>query len=310
MTEQQQANGPVRGAGEPAPRVAVILLNWNQREMTLACLRSLAGVDYTNFFIVLVDNASGDGSAEAVETEFPQVTVIRNDENLGVAGGRNVGLRHVLERGADYLLLLDNDTEVDPALLSEMVRAGEEEPQAGILTGKIYFHDRPQVIWCAGGTINLYRCDFRLTGHGEQDEGQHDTLCDVDHVAGCCQMITRSALDAVGLLDNRFSPYFCEDTDWCARVIKAGFRVLYVPRARLWHHVVKKTSVSDRYLFLKGRNLLLYMRKHARPRHWFVFAFVAVWRGMKVVWRELRAGNIGHFFTMARGAFSVLKFRK
>lgn len=293
-----------------APRVAVILLNWNQKEMTLACLRSLAGVDYPNFGVVLVDNASGDGSAGAVRRDFPQVTVISNHENLGVAGGRNVGLSHVLEEGADYLLLLDNDTEVDPGFLTEMVRAGEAEPKAGILTGKIYFHDRPEVIWCAGGTLDLYRCDFRLTGHGETDQGQHDQLRDVDHVAGCCQMITRPALDAVGLLDERFSPYFCEDTDWCARAIKAGFRVLYVPRARLWHHVVKKTEVSDRYLFLKGRNLLLFMRKHARPRHWFVFAFVALGRALKVVWRELRAGNIKHFFTMARGAFSVLKIRK
>ncbi len=132
----------------------------------------------------------------------------------------------------------------------------------------------------------------------------------MDHVAGCCQMISRRALDEVGLLDDRFSPYFCEDTDWCARVAKAGFRVLYVPRARLWHHVVKKTAVSDRYLFLKGRNLLLFMRKHAGPHHWFVFAFVAGWRGLKVVWRELRAGNLGHFFTMAKGALSVLKIRK
>jgi len=294
-----------------APRVAVILLNWNQKEMTLQCLRSLAGVDYPNVFTVLVDNASEDGSAAAVQAAFPEVTVIRNSENLGVAGGRNTGLAHVLEHDtADYLLLLDNDTEVDPALLTELVRAGEEIERAGILTGRIYFHDRPDVIWCAGGTWDLYRCDFRLIGHGEEDRGQYDRLIDVDHVAGCCQMITRPALDAVGLLDDRFSPYFCEDTDWCARVAKAGFRVLYVPRARLWHHVVKKTSVSDRYLFLKGRNLLLFMRKHARPHHWFVFAFVAVGRGLRVVWRELRAGRIGRFFTMARGALSVFGIRK
>ncbi len=295
----------------PAPRVAVILLNWNQKEMTLQCLRSLAGVDYPNFSIVLVDNASEDGSAEAVELACPEVDVVRNQENLGVAGGRNTGLRRVLETGgADYLLLLDNDTEVDPAFLTELVHAGEEEARAGILTGKIYFHDRPEVIWCAGGTWNLYRCDFRLIGHDELDEGQYDTLRDVDHVAGCCQMITRPALEAIGLLDDRFSPYFCEDTDWCARAAEAGFRVLYVPRARLWHHVVKKTGVSDRYLFLKGRNLLLFMRKHARLHHWFVFAFVAVGRGLKVVWRELRAGNFKHFLTMARGAFSVLKVKK
>ncbi len=295
---------------EAAPRVAVILLNWNQKEMTLACLRSLAGVDYPNFGMVLVDNASEDGSAEAVQQAFPEVTVIRNQENLGVAGGRNVGLKHVLEQeAAEYLLLLDNDTEVDPAFLTALVRAGEQEARAGILTGKIYFHDRPEVIWCAGGTWDLYRCDFRLAGHDEADQGQYDTLRDVDHVAGCCQMITRPALDAIGLLDERFSPYFCEDTDWCARAAEAGFRVLYVPRARLWHHVVKKTEVSDRYLFLKGRNLLLFMRKHARLRHWFVFSFVAVGRGLKVAWRELRAGNLKHFFTMARGAFSSLKIR-
>jgi len=295
----------------PAPRVAVILLNWNQKEMTLQCLRSLAGVTYPDFFTVLVDNASEDGSAEAVEAAFPGVDVVRNDENLGVAGGRNTGLRRVLETGgADYLLLLDNDTEVDPGFLAELVRAGEEIERAGILTGKIYFHDRPDVIWCAGGSWDLYRCDFRLIGHGEQDRGQHDRLRDVDHVAGCCQMITRPALEAVGLLDDRCSPYFCEDTDGCARVAKVGFRVLYVPRARLWHHVVKKTAVSDLYLFLKGRNLLLFMRKHARLHHWFIFAFVAVWRGLKVVWRELRAGNVGHFLTMARGALSVLKIRR
>jgi len=294
----------------PLPKVAVIILNWNQKEMTLACLDSLFQISYPAFEVFLVDNASADDSVEAIGKAFPQVILLRNRENLGVAGGRNRGLKQVLRGDADYLLLLDNDTIVDRDFLSEMVLVGQRDPTVGILTGKILFHSAPDTIWCAGGTLNLYRCDFRLIGHGEVDRGQYNDVREVDHVTGCCFMIKRSVIEDIGLLDENFAQYFGEDTDWCLRARNKQYKVVYTPDARLWHHVVKKTSVDERYLYLKGRNLFLFMRKHARTRHWIVFIFFFFIRSLKVLYRETRAGNFKHFVTMARGALNALRIEK
>jgi GT2 family glycosyltransferase len=121
------------------PKVHIIILNWNQREMTVDCLNSLKKLDYADVEIVLVDNGSTDDSIEVIKENFPEITLIENKENLGVAGGRNVGFRYALQGSADYVLFLDNDTIVDKNFISELVKVGEDHKDAGIITGKIFF---------------------------------------------------------------------------------------------------------------------------------------------------------------------------
>lgn len=295
---------------EPIPKVSIVILNWNQRDMTLACLESLRKISYPNYEIIIVDNGSTDGSIEAIKKEFPELTVIENGRNLGVAGGRNVGIEYVQHKGTDYLLLLDNDTIVQRDFITEMVKAGEGNNRAGVLTGKIYFYSEPNKIWCAGCSLSLYRRHITAIGYDEIDRGQYDDIREVDHVAGCCLLIKKKVIDEIGILDQNFIEYFTEDTDWCLRARKKGYKIMYVPKAKIWHHVVKKTSVSERYWYLKGRNLMWLMRKHARLHHWIVFSFYLVVGSAKVLYREVKAGNLRQVFTMAKGTLDAFKIKK
>ena len=300
----------MREMKESTPNVSIVILNWNQKDKTLACLRSLKKISYPHYEIVLVDNGSTDDSVSAIRKEFPEITIIENRRNLGVAGGRNVGIKYVQKKRIDYVLLLDNDTIVDKDFIAEMVKAGEENKRVGILTGKIYFYSEPNKIWCAGCSLSLYRRHISAIGYDEIDKGQYDELREVDHVAGCCLMIKKNVIDEIGLLDQNFIEYFTEDTDWCLRAKRKGYKVVYVPRSKIWHHVIKKTSVNERYWYLQGRNLMWLMRKHAQWHHWIGFGFFLVFGSIKVLYRETKAGNLKQLFTMARGTLDAFKIKK
>jgi GT2 family glycosyltransferase len=294
---------------ESSPKVSVIILNWNQKDLTLACLASLKECRYPNYEIILVDNASEDQSVPAIRKNFPAVQIIENKRNLGVAGGRNVGIKYIQQRDSDYLLLLDNDTTVHKDFLTEMVKVGENDKKTGILTGKIYFHSYQNKIWAAGGSVNLYRCHFAAIGYNQTDKGQYDEIKEVDFAPGCCLMIKTKVIDKIGILDEDFIQYFGEDTDWCLRAKKNGYKVMYVPESKLWHHVIKKTSVSDRYWYLKGRNLMLFMRKHAQIHHWVTFTFFFIIGSIKVLYQEFKAGNLKQFLTMTKGTLDAFKIK-
>jgi len=295
---------------ELIPKVSIVILNWNQRDMTLACLASLKKINYPNCKIILVDNRSTDDSISAIKKEFPDLKIIENRRNLGVAGGRNVGIKYIQQKGTDYLLFLDNDTIVHKDIITEMVKIGENDKKVGILTGKIYYYSQPNKIWSAGGSLSLYRCHISAIGYNEMDKGQYDYIREVDHVAGCCLMIKKKVIDKIGILDQNFLEYFTEDTDWCLRAKKKGYKIMYVPKAIIWHHVIKKTSVSKRYWYLKGRNLMWFMRKHAQLHHWIIFSFFFIVGSINVFYRETKAGNLKQFFMMAKGTLNSFKIKK
>jgi len=292
------------------PKVSIIILNWNQREKTLQCLKSLKKISYSPFEIIIIDNGSTDDSVSAIKNEYPDAYIIENKRNLGVAGGRNLGIEYVQKKSTDYMLFLDNDTTVHRHFISEMVKVGEGDKNIGILTGKIYFSSQPDKIWCAGGTLSLYRCHFGLIGYDKIDRGQYDKLKEVDHVTGCCLMVKNEVVDKIGILDQNFVPYYCEDTDFCLRAKKKGYKIMYVPKSKLWHHIIKKTSVSEKYWYLKGRNLMLFMRKHACIHHWIVFFFFFIFSSLKILYKETRAGNVKQFFTMVKGTLTAFKIKK
>ena len=250
-------------------RVAVIVLNWNGCEDTLACLTSLSAVNYYPLDVILVDNGSTDGSLEAVRASFPAVTVLETGENLGFAEGNNVGLRHALACGADYVLLLNNDTEVAPDFISALVDAVESTPQAGVAGPTIYYFDRPTIIWSAGGVIDWRRGDSHMMGLDEEDKGQYDAIREVDFVTGCALLVRREAVERAGVLDSRFFIYY-EETEWCVRVARAGYRILHVPQARVWHKIRPvQQAASSRIHYLMTRNRLLFLKStRASMRAW------------------------------------------
>ncbi len=254
--------------------VSVILVNWNGRNDTLECLRSLAKASYEPMRIVVVDNASSDGSVDAVRREFPSVDMIANETNARFAGGNNIGIRQALGRGADFVLLLNNDTTVDPMFLTELVKTTEADQEIGMVGAKIYYYHDPKRIWFAGGRIEWWKGWMSHVGLREEDHGQYDTVRDVDYITGCCLLVKRAVVEKVGALDERFFMYG-EDADWCLRARAAGFRTVYQPKAMIWH----KLSVSSggQLSWFKNWNklksLFRLMSRYAKPWHWLSAPF-------------------------------------
>ncbi|MBC7249837.1 MAG: glycosyltransferase family 2 protein [Anaerolineae bacterium] len=243
------------------PRVAVIVLNWNGLADTLECLESLARLDYPDYEVVVVDNGSTDGSLDAIQGRFPDATLIENGENLGFTGGNNAGLRYVLVQRADYALLLNNDTEVAPDFLSHLVLAAEANPTVGVAGPTIYYYARPDLIWSAGGMIDRSRGQTRMIGLNEQDTGQYGTAPrEVDFVTGCALLVKRTVLEQVGLLDERFFAYY-EEAEWCVRARKAGFKIVHVPTAKIWHKIpLDAREHSPLVHYYMTRNRLLFLK--------------------------------------------------
>jgi GT2 family glycosyltransferase len=243
------------------PQVTIIVLNWNGLNDTLDCLESLGQLDYKNYKVVVVDNGSVDGSVPVIRERFPGVTIVENGENLGYAGGNNVGLRYAMAQGADYALLLNNDTVVDPAFLRVLVDEVQAEPAVGIAGPTIYYHERPDVIWSAGGAIDWQRGSTRMVGLDEWDEGQFGAEPrPVDFVTGCAMLVRRAVMEQVGLLDERFFAYY-EEAEWCVRAARAGYKILHVPLARMWHKISPSTQADSPLVhYYMTRNRLLFLR--------------------------------------------------
>ena len=288
-------------------RLVALVLSWNGREDTLACLESLRGIE-----TICVDNASSDGSAEAVAERFPEVELIRNEENLGFAGGNNVGLRQALERGADWVLLLNNDAVADPGLAQALEAAAAARPDAGVLACKVFFADPPDVLWYAGMRLRPGIGWHRHDGYSRRDDGRFDTMRDVESATGAAMAVSRTALERVGLLDEELFAYV-EDVEWCLRIRRAGFGVVFVPGARVWHKVSAAMggAGSPTGLYYDTRNTLAVLERH-RPlppglralRRLVVvgshLAQAARQPGRRVAtgavvagWRDYRAGRMG-----------------
>ena len=226
----------------PQHRWSVVVLSWNGLDDTLACLGSLAEVDWPGLDVICVDNGSSDGSANAVRARFPDVTLIENGRNLGFAGGNNVGIRAAFERGADWVLLVNNDATVAPDVVRELDAVAQERPRAGILGGKVLFADPADRVWFAGQRFNAaLGYSGRPRGYRKRDGPRYSEVKPVDRVVGACMAVSRSLAEEVGLFDEELFAYV-EDVDWSLRASRAGFEVLLVPRARAWHRVAGSTG--------------------------------------------------------------------
>jgi GT2 family glycosyltransferase len=234
-----------------SPHVAVVVLTWNGEDDTLACLASLGRVEYDNLSVVVVDNGSADRTVLRVRTEFPEVAVLETGANLGFAAGNNVGIRHALDRGADYVFLLNNDTEVDPELIRHLVDAAERDASAGVLGPKVFFFSHRDRLWYGGGWVQRWAGASGHIALGELDRNGSSDPVETDYVTGCALMARASVLRQVGFLEPAFFIYW-EDVDLSVRIRRAGYRALYVPKAVLWHKVSRAYGGSADYGFFYG----------------------------------------------------------
>ncbi len=246
------------------PKVTAVILNTNKREDTLACLDSLVRNDYANLSIIVLDNASTDGSVEAIRLKYPQVSILQLVENKGYAGNNNVGIQAALDTAADWVFILNEDTILAPTCISELVRHAQAQAEVGIVGPLVYHADEPAVIQSAGGYFDS--CWHTLhRGINTLDEGQYSSPIDTDWISGCGLLIRKEALQQAGLIDERFF-YYNEEVELCYRVHRAGWKIRMVPTAKLWHKGVQRNyTPSANITYYKVRNFLLFLSLHNAP---------------------------------------------
>jgi GT2 family glycosyltransferase len=260
-----------------APKVAVVVLAWNGKRLTMECLDSLQSLRYPNASLILVDNASTDGTAPEAKTRYGgRVLVVENSENLGFSRGNNVGIRKALDEGADFVLLLNNDTVVDPDLVDRLVEVIAGSERIGIVGPKIFYASPPDRIWFAGGRIFLARGVSKHIGIRERDTGRYDSVRDVDYVTGCALLARREVFEKIGYLDPVYPAYY-EDADLCMRARRAGFRVVYAPAGKVWHKISASTGgeLGRAKISRKLKSSAIFFRRYAAWYHWLTIPFFA-----------------------------------
>lgn len=294
-------------------RVTAIVLSWNGRDRTLACLRSLAQVTYRPFSVLVVDNGSSDGSADAVAAGHPDVSLVRLPENLGFAGGMNVGIRAALADGADAVVLLNNDMVVEPGFVEPLAASLADDPSAGAACAQILFAGEPPRIWYAGASFSPRRGHHgRLVGYGRPPLPATVPPYETDRACGGAMMWTAETFEQVGPFDEELFAY-AEDTDWSLRARRAGLSVLVVP-ASVVHHAVSASSggeSSPTSIYYALRNSLVVAER------WATLGALGTWlrrleavaahavqalrshhrgEGLRAVrdgWRDFRRGRLG-----------------
>lgn len=216
---------------ENYPKVSIVIVNYNQTDVTLACLKSLRHVTYPNLEIFLVDNGSKPENRGHF-TDFTEVQLIQSEVNLGFAGGNNLALKVAT---GDYLLLLNNDTEVPPNFLEPMVDTFKTYPDAGIVSPKIIFYHTDRLIQYAGtNAINPYTCSGHTTGYMEYDNGQHNEIRKTDLAHGACMLFSRDVMNKIGMLPDSYFIYY-EEYDFCMMAKRAGFSIYYNGLSEILH---------------------------------------------------------------------------
>ena len=257
------------------PTLAVVLVNWNNEDDTAECLDSLETQTYDDFVTVVVDNGSDRSSYEYLRENYEWPVYVRNERNLGFTGGNNAGIREALNRGVDWVFLLNNDTVLREGFLEDLVAAAESLPStAGVVGPRVHTYEEDE-LWSAGGDVNPFT---GTTRHRTGDERQYGSAEPVDYVVGAALLLRRETIDDVGMLDDEFFIYY-EETELCRRTAGAGWGVWYVPVSGVRHKEGLDFEHSPFRAYYLTRNRTLFVRKTqpAVTRAVFYLVYVARW---------------------------------
>ncbi|MBO6497572.1 MAG: glycosyltransferase family 2 protein [Roseivirga sp.] len=253
--------------------VAIVLLNWNGFNHTIKCIESLRDITYNNAEVVLVDNGSENSEVEKLR-EIAGIKLIENDKNYGFTGGNNIGLKYAFEHGYDYLMMLNNDTIVEPGFLEPLINGFDEG--TGAVQPKIYTMDPPDTIWNAGGKFNKWLGLTKTIGSGAKDNPSFDVQMEVDWITGCAMVFPARMISEIGYLDDNFFILF-EDSDWSLRCRTKGYKLKYVPQSRIYHFesatAVSRVKGKEGFRspfrqYINIRNHLYFLRKNLPLPYW------------------------------------------
>ncbi|SFQ52040.1 glycosyltransferase family 2 protein [Hymenobacter arizonensis] len=302
------------------PLVSIISINYNQAQVTCAMLASLRQLTYPNFEVIVIDNASPTEDPGVIEEQFPEVQLIRSTENLGFAGGNNLGIQAAK---GDYCLFINNDTEVVPHLLEPLVSVFERNPKVGVASPKIIFYGTDNIIQYAGcDGISPWTGRGHVKGYLEPDKGQHDTSHVTSLIHGAAMMVPTEVIRKAGLMPALYFLYY-EELDWCEMIKRAGYQSYYEAGATIYHKEsvsVGQGSVLRTYYM--NRNRLLYIRRNSMgwrfwsgclfyllisvPKNSLVMALRGQWAHLRALWRglgwHLQGHNVHHNTFLAPAA--------
>lgn len=291
------------------PLVISIILNTNRKVDTLECLESLMRNTYPNQKVIVLDNHSTDGSVLSIREAYPEVQIIELDENLGYAGNNNVGIKAALEQNADWVFVLNEDIILDGECLARLVEETAKDPQIGVVGPLVYHYDEPNVIQSAGGLLGKYWESVHI-GQNEADQGQYSRTRLVDWISGCAILVRREAIEQAGMLDRKFFIYW-EETEWCIRISHAGWKIISVPQAHIWHKGVNRNyQPKPSTTYYTTRNRLFTLAKHKAPLQVWCLALFQIFRTLtswtiKPRWRSMRE----HRNAMWKGFINFLQHR-
>lgn len=276
------------------PLLVTVILNWNLPQETLACVNSLLMSTYPRQRIVVVDNGSTDNSVTWLQNQLGnQIDILETGENLFFAGGNNTGIRYALDAAADYVLVLNNDTQVATDTISRLVETALHYPQAGILAPMIYYgHDRSR-IWALGSQKRSGRPFPHDIGKKEIDHGQYSEPMAVDYVTGCAMLVRKEVFQHIGLFDTHYQMYY-EDVDFCARAQQAGFEIIVEPRAKVWHLVsasARRQAAKSHYQHTRYR--VRFYRQHPHGLWPWLTHFLLVSQETARILQAMVQGNPG-----------------
>lgn len=262
--------------------VSIIIVNWNAIKYLESCITSLEGQNYKNFEIIMVDNDSSDGSVEYVEKNFSKVRIIKNKLNVGFAEGNNIGIKNST---GDIIALFNPDAKAERNWLSTMVSLLQSSEKIAAVSGKMYYMGDQygkDAVFCTWPKIDQYSA-IAYNFH------DHEPTSKVDYLTGGAMVVKKSVIDRIGLLDGDYFMYF-EETDWCARMIRAGYDLIYTPDAIVWHHVSATISESDKKIYFMERSRIRFALKNFDASYVPIFISNILVESIFIFLRDIKNG--------------------
>jgi GT2 family glycosyltransferase len=255
------------------PLVSILTVQYQQFDLTLQFLESISQIEYQNFELIVVDNGSEKSGQAEIQRRFPKVQFIQSEKNLGFAGGNNLGLESCK---GEFILFINNDTEVEPDFLTKMIHYGNRLPNLGMMSPRIQYYHPKGVIQYAGSTeLNTFTLRNRSLGYGEVDRGQYSKSYSTAYVHGAGMLVPKTVIDQVGKMENDFFLYY-EEYDWCARIKKAGYEIHYCGQALIYHKEsmsVGKTSALKTFYMTRNR-IWFALRNIEKPKQYLTLIFL------------------------------------
>jgi GT2 family glycosyltransferase len=291
------------------PPVGVVIVNHNLKDSLRETLESVRKLSYPDLQVVVSDNASSDGAPDMVRQLFPEVRLLAHREEQGYARAASLAMASLVDK-TKYIFSTTNDVILDPEIINVLVDYAENYPRAGVLGTKIYFFDRPNVLWHAGGRLNPLHGHTRHFGWNRRDHPRYDHVRECDYVTGCGFLLRSETLKKAGFFREDLV-FYSEDAELCYRIREAGYQIVYVPAAKMWHKtgttLAKNRPVQLRYSTRNGLYLIQRYRVGYYPLSLWVhllvvspakmalFALMLRWRNSVGIYRGIRDWQAGKF---------------